>query len=94
MARQPHLRVGLIRGEMDEFGVVAGAVEHADRADGRRFDDGEVELRFERKRPVDADRDDAAGAIVDLVQGETGRQRDIADASSALLADQAAPAIA
>ena len=95
VARQPLLRVGHIRGEIDEFGVITGAVEHADRADGWTFDDGEVELRFERKGPVDADGDDAAGAIVDLVQGETGLQRHIAGAlTTALPADQAAPAVA
>ncbi len=68
--RQPLLRRSAVRREMHKLGMVAGAVEYANRSHSRSLDDGEAQAGGEREGPMHADGDDAAGAIVGLVQRE------------------------
>ncbi|MBY5461395.1 hypothetical protein HFO89_34695 [Rhizobium leguminosarum] len=94
MPGQPFLRGLAISGEVDEFGVVAGAVEDPDVAELRALDHLECQAAVERERPVDTDRDDAIAAEIALMQREIRRQVGIADAALALFADQPALAVA
>lgn len=79
---------------MNEFGLVTGAVEHTHGADGRTLDDGEAQAGARRKRPVDADSNDTAGAVVGFVQGETRIRIECADVAAALFADETPLAVA
>ncbi len=92
--RQPFLRGLAVRCEMDEFGMIAGAVEDAATADARTFDNAEGQAGFQRERAVDANGDDTVAAIVTFMQRDVCRQDDVAGDALVLLADQPAGAVA
>ena len=93
MSGQPFLCDLAVRCEMDELGIVAGAVEDPATADGRPFDDRERQTCFQRKAAVDADGDDATSAVVGLMKRKISWQDDVAGGSFVLLADQPAAAV-
>lgn len=81
MPGQPFLGRLTIDSEVDELGVVAGAVEDPDMVQQRTLDPLECGVGVERERPVDADRDDTARAEIALVQRKIRREADVADAT-------------
>ena len=93
MFRQPLLGGGAMRREVDELGVVSGPIEDPHGPDRWTLDDGEVQGGAHRERPVDTDRNDTAGAIVGLVQGETPIRVERAGIPGALFADQSPLAV-
>ena len=94
MAGQPFRGGGAIGGKMDKLGIVAGPIEDENRADRGPFLDRELEVAVHRKRPVDAQDNRPLAAIVPLVEGDGGRDRNVADTYSGLFADQATARVA
>lgn len=94
MGGQPMLCSLAVFGEMDEFAVVAGAVEDTATANRRTFDDGEHQVRVQRERAMDTDGDHTATAIVAFVQREARCQDDVSCPTLILPANQPAAAVA
>ncbi|MCO6388659.1 hypothetical protein [Aliihoeflea sp. 40Bstr573] len=79
---------------MDELGLIAGAVEHEDGADGGPFDHREGEVAIDRKGLEDPQDDHRLAAEIPFVKRDRGRYRGFTDACAGLFPDEPAGVVA